>query len=207
MRRLRIWRIATACIVAALLGLPAAAAAQETTGTITGTATDQTGAVLPGVTVTVTHVQTGRSQEFVTNASGNYTAPLDVADALLLARDSPVFRLRRLRLAEREPMGLQTSFIPLHLAPGIDALEFENASLYEILATRYALHAATARETHRAVRVSREDAALLRVPAVCPARAAARLTRLNDGGPLEYVQSIMRGDRYKIVLDLARPGR
>jgi hypothetical protein len=76
MRRLRIWRIATACIVAALLGLPAAAAAQETTGTITGTATDQTGAVLPGVTVTVTHVQTGRSQEFVTNASGNYTAPL-----------------------------------------------------------------------------------------------------------------------------------
>jgi GntR family transcriptional regulator len=138
---------------------------------------------------------------------GIVPAPLDVADALLLARDSPVFRLRRLRLAEREPMGLQTSFIPLHLAPGIDALEFENASLYEILATRYALHAATARETHRAVRVSREDAALLRVPAGSPALAAERLTRLNDGRPLEYVQSIMRGDRYKIVLDLARPGR
>ena len=77
MRRLRIWR-ATTCtfIVAALLGLAAAATAQETTGTITGTATDQTGAVLPGVTVTVKHVQTGRSQDFVTNASGNYIAPL-----------------------------------------------------------------------------------------------------------------------------------
>ena len=77
MRRLRIWRAFTGtCLVALVFGLAAAAAAQETTGTITGTATDQTGAVLPGVTVTVKHVQTGRSQDVVTNASGNYTAPL-----------------------------------------------------------------------------------------------------------------------------------
>src|SRR5689334_7186801 len=77
MRRLRIWRAATCTfIAAAMLGLAAPATAQETTGTITGTATDQTGAVLPGVTVTVKHVQTGRSQDFVTNASGNYIAPL-----------------------------------------------------------------------------------------------------------------------------------
>lgn len=138
---------------------------------------------------------------------GVMPAPLDVADALLIARAAPVFRLRRLRLAEGEPMGLQTSFIPLLLAPGIEALSFENASLYEILATHYALHAATARETHRAVRVGREEAGLLRIPAGSPALAAERLTRLHDARPLEFVQSIMRGDRYKIVLDLSRPGR
>ena len=55
--------------------------------------------------------------------------------------------------------------------------------------------------------VGREDAALLRVPAGSPALAAERLTRLADGRPLEFVQSIMRGDRYKIVLDLSRPAR
>ena len=77
MRRLRIWRALTGTFLVTLMfGLAAVAAAQETTGTITGTATDQTGAVLPGVTVTVKHVQTGRSQDVVTNASGNYTAPL-----------------------------------------------------------------------------------------------------------------------------------
>ena len=131
-------------------------------------------------------------------------APFDVADCLQVPEGTPVLRLRRLRLAERQPMGLQTSFIPLQLAPGIEGVSFENASLYEILATRYSLHAATARETHRAVLVGREDAALLRVPAGSPALAAERLTRLADGRPLEYVQSIMRGDRYKIVLDLSR---
>ena len=31
------------------------------------------------------------------------------------------------------------------------------------------------------------------------------MTYLSDGKPLEYVKSIMRGDRYKIVLDLVRP--
>ena len=138
---------------------------------------------------------------------GAIAAPLDVADCLLLTRGTPVFRLQRLRLAENQPMGLQTSFIPLHLAPGIDRLAFEHASLYEMLATHYALYAATARETHRAVRVGRKEAGLLRVPAGSPALAAERLTRLEDGRPLEYVQSIMRGDRYKIVLDLSRPGR
>jgi len=138
---------------------------------------------------------------------GVIPAPIDIAECLLIARDAPVFRLCRLRLAEEEPMGLQTSFIPLHLAPGIEALAFENASLYEILASHFALYAATARETHRAIRVGRDEAALLRVPAGSPALAAERLTRLDDGRPLEYVQSIMRGDRYKIVLDLSRPGR
>ncbi len=131
-------------------------------------------------------------------------APFDVADCLQVPESTPVLRLRRLRLAENQPMGLQTSFIPLHLAPGIERVMFENTSLYEILATRYSLHAATARETHRAILVGREDAALLRVPPGSPALAAERLTRLADGRPLEYVQSIMRGDRYKIVLDLSR---
>lgn len=138
---------------------------------------------------------------------GTVPASPDVAHCLQVPPGSPVFRLRRLRLADDEPMGLQTAFISLRLVPGIDQLSFVNTSLYDVLAARYALHPATARETHRAVLVPREDAALLRVPPGSPALAAERLTSLADGRPLEYVQSIMRGDKYKIVLDLARATR
>jgi len=53
-----------------------AASAQETTGTITGTATDQTGSVLPGVTVTVKNTDNGFQRSVVTNAEGVYTALL-----------------------------------------------------------------------------------------------------------------------------------
>lgn len=58
------------------LALSSAAAAQETTGTIVGSVTDQTGAVLPGVSVVVRDVKTGRSWEFVTTGTGAYAAPL-----------------------------------------------------------------------------------------------------------------------------------
>jgi hypothetical protein len=50
--------------------------AQETTGTITGEVTDETGAVLPGVTVLVKNVNTGRTWNFVSTETGTYTAGL-----------------------------------------------------------------------------------------------------------------------------------
>ena len=48
--------------------------AQETTGTITGVTSDSTGGVLPGVTVTLKHVNTGALRSVVTNDAGIYTA-------------------------------------------------------------------------------------------------------------------------------------
>jgi GntR family transcriptional regulator len=135
---------------------------------------------------------------------GVVPAPLEVASALTIAPDAPVFRLRRLRLADDAPMGLQTAFIAMALVPGIDRLSFADASLYQVLAHRYSLHPAGARETHQAVLVTPDDALLLRVAAGSPALAAERMTSLADGRPLEYVRSMMRGDRYRIVLDLTR---
>jgi len=134
-------------------------------------------------------------------------APSEIASRLDIPAGAPVFRLRRLRLADGEPMGLQTAYISMRLAPGIDALSFVDASLYEVLASQYSLYPVAARESHQAVPVPEDAAALLRVPAGSPALSAERLTNLADGRPLEYVHSIMRGDRYKIVLDLSRPGR
>ncbi|BCS32203.1 hypothetical protein TBR22_A14130 [Luteitalea sp. TBR-22] len=48
---------------------------QAVTGTILGTVTDNSGGVMPGVTVTVTQVETGRTRTYVTDANGEYTAP------------------------------------------------------------------------------------------------------------------------------------
>jgi GntR family transcriptional regulator len=134
-------------------------------------------------------------------------APADIAARLDIEEGDAVFRLHRLRLADAEPMGLQTAYIAMRLVPGIDELSFVDASLYEILASRYALYPAAARESHQAVLLLEEAAALLRAPVGSPAFAAERLTSLADGRPLEYVQAIMRGDRYKIVLDLTRAAR
>ena len=129
-------------------------------------------------------------------------APADIASRLDIAAGAPVFRLQRRRLADDEPMGLQTAYIPLALVPDIDRLSFTEASLYEVLASTYSLRPASAREAHMAVPVPEDAALLLQVPAGSPALSAERLTLMADGSPLEFVHSIMRGDRYKVVLDL-----
>jgi GntR family transcriptional regulator len=59
-----------------------------------------------------------------------------------------------------------------------------------------------ARETHFAVALEADDARELGIEAGEPALAAERLTVLADGRPLEYAVSIMRGDRYRIILNL-----
>ena len=45
----------------------------------------------------------------------------EVATALAIEAGAPVFRLRRLRLADRQPMGIQTAYLPSHLVPGTAA--------------------------------------------------------------------------------------
>ena len=49
---------------------------QSTTGTIEGTVVDETGAVVSGANVTLTHQSTGGTRTLSTDTSGRYTAPL-----------------------------------------------------------------------------------------------------------------------------------
>jgi hypothetical protein len=66
-----------ACILAltvlALSVTPRPAAAQGNTGQISGRVTDDSGGVLPGVTVTATHTSTGLVRTATTNEAGQYT--------------------------------------------------------------------------------------------------------------------------------------
>jgi len=64
----------SALLVAFTLAVTALVTAQERFGNITGKVTDQTGAVLPGVTVTVTNNETQRSTVVVSDANGTFYA-------------------------------------------------------------------------------------------------------------------------------------
>ena len=79
--RLRVLRILVA--VSLLVMLPSAAGvllAQETTGTIFGSVTDQTGGVLPAVKVVITSTDTGQTLQAATNKVGQYTVALPIGN-------------------------------------------------------------------------------------------------------------------------------
>ena len=71
----RLRQLLAACLIVLVpLSIARTASAQAVTGTILGTVADTTGAVLPGVTVTVKHTETGLTRTLVTDSNGEYTA-------------------------------------------------------------------------------------------------------------------------------------
>jgi GntR family transcriptional regulator len=131
-------------------------------------------------------------------------AEAEIAEILQIAEGDQVMRLKRLRLADGEPMGIQTAYLSLALVPQLAQEDFTDASLYEVIERKCGLWPARAQETYFAVLLDRADAKLLMVAADSPALSAERIAYLASGQPLELTYSIMRGDRYKIVLDLTR---
>jgi hypothetical protein len=69
-------RIPAAFILVLVMTTAVAGQSTAINGTIEGTVKDDQGGVLPGVTVTVTNVDTGDTRTVVTNESGLYRAPL-----------------------------------------------------------------------------------------------------------------------------------
>ena len=57
------------------MGLWLLAFAQVTTGIISGTVKDTTGAVMPGVSVKITHLERGANRESVTDDTGHFVFP------------------------------------------------------------------------------------------------------------------------------------
>lgn len=65
---------------------------QQITGTVTGVATDKTGALIPGVAVKVTNLQTNVTRETVTDGSGTFSVPFLPAASYSLTATAKGFR-------------------------------------------------------------------------------------------------------------------
>ena len=63
------------CLAVLSLGLATSAVAQSVSGTILGTVTDSTGAVVAGAKVTIVNEGTGLTRSVVADVNGEYTAP------------------------------------------------------------------------------------------------------------------------------------
>src|ERR1051326_8636294 len=82
------------CVTAFVYGFvcSAIALAQVTTGTISGTVSDSTGAVIPGVTVTLTSTEKGISRTVFTDEGGRYRAPELALGSYVITTELPGFQ-------------------------------------------------------------------------------------------------------------------
>lgn len=129
----------------------------------------------------------------------------DLPKLLGVRTGAKVLKLRRLRLADDEPMALETTHLPLARFRGIRKQIAQGGSLYEALRERYGVRLERAEETIETSLAGPQEAELLGADVGMPVLLLSRQTFASDGKPVEFVRSIYRGDRYKFVTTLTRP--
>ncbi len=130
-------------------------------------------------------------------------APDFVARALKIPPGKRIILLERLRMAEGEPMAIETSFLHFAGMKGLLEENFENQSLYQRLSRKYGIIPTRAEQQVEAVICHESQCALLNIE---PGAAVLRNRRIaydQNNKPFEYVQSIYRGDRYIFYVELA----
>lgn len=126
----------------------------------------------------------------------------NVADHLAIETGAQITLIKRLRLADDEPVAFERVFVPFHLYPEL-VHEDLSGSLYGLLADR-GLKVSRASQNISAGFAPRAVCDLLKISQNAPTLNIERITYLDDGTPLEYVLSIYRSDRYTFHVDMSR---
>ncbi|AVZ76657.1 GntR family transcriptional regulator [Streptomyces lunaelactis] len=111
--------------------------------------------------------------------------------------------IARLRLVDGAPMAIEHLHIPAELVPSLTPHELEAGDLYDHLREHHQVYVDEAVQSIEPTVVNEAEAAVLDVPVLSPALLVERLTTDTAGHPVEYVHSVYRGDRYRIVSRLA----
>ena len=117
--------------------------------------------------------------------------------ALQLPKSGRVWELRRLRLADGEPVSLVWSYLPANLTPNLNQHDL-TGSLSHLLKNQYGLELRTADQTIRTRGAVGEEAQLLAIPEGEPVFVVTRVAYDQNEVPVEYLDSLWRGDRYDL---------
>ena len=126
-------------------------------------------------------------------------ADAEVAGALHLAPKSRVFRLKRVRIADSVPMSIEECFLPPKLCPKLLDTFDPRTSLYQALSQKYGIRMTAADEVAEASLAHTEEARVLQIKKGSPVFLLTRISYAESSQPVEFVRSIYRGDRWKLV--------
>jgi GntR family transcriptional regulator len=130
------------------------------------------------------------------------SAGAKLGQRLRISPAEPVWAIRRLRLADDETMAIEFLHVPKCVVPKLKREDLEGHSFYELLRERFGIVVASGVQTIEPTVTSEDEAEMLGVPLHAPAFLFERVTESERGEVVEFVRSVYRGDRYKLVAEL-----
>lgn len=125
-----------------------------------------------------------------------------IAKKMNISEGEKMYQFTRLRLADGEPMMLETTYLPYQRFPDISQDDLESEPLYDILQRRFKVMFVKAEESFQPVNTRKNEAMLLNYGEHMASMMLERIT-YDQLGIIEYTKGIARGDRfkYRVVLN------
>jgi GntR family transcriptional regulator len=115
-----------------------------------------------------------------------------------------VVYLRRLRLADGEPMCLEEAYLPESIVGDIPFQLGERSSLFQLLSEQVGIRFVKAAQELKPTVLSAPGAKLLQFPPFSAALRVVRVSYDERDRRVEFARSLYRGDRYSIEVNIWR---
>ena len=122
--------------------------------------------------------------------------PGHVCRELCITENEQVIFLKRLRLADGEPMGIDMVYYPYNRFAGLLDEDLADKSVYELLQGKYSTVPTRSEMALSSIACSPEYARHLEIPRGSPILQIERTTFDQYEKPFEQILAIYRGDRY-----------
>lgn len=122
---------------------------------------------------------------------------------LVIPADERIILIKRLRLADDEPMGIDIVSFPYSRFSGLLEEDLAGNSLYDLLQTRYNTIPTRSEMALSATACLPEYARYLEIPRASPVLQIERTTFDQNDRPFEQVMAYYRGDRYIFNTELS----
>jgi GntR family transcriptional regulator len=122
---------------------------------------------------------------------------------LTVKEDEKVYCIKRLRLANKEPLLIETTYVPFSFIGVLSNKALETGSLYDMLDDA-GIVPYSAVESYEAVILKPNVTTLLECKKNSPGFRIERRTTIESGETYEYTRSYMRGDRSKLFVTLGQ---
>jgi GntR family transcriptional regulator len=122
----------------------------------------------------------------------------EIATELGVGRGAEVVFIERLRFAGPEPIAWDRSWLRVDQAGALLDADLSSGGLYDLLATHCSVRITGGWERIRPVVPEQDERKLLRLPPKTAAFSTKRLALVGET-PIEWRQSLIRGDRYSLI--------
>lgn len=129
-------------------------------------------------------------------------APQDIAEQLQIPPDEELVKIKRLRLADGEPMSIEESYLVHRYCPNVLDHNFAEEPLRQILDKNYGIRLVNAKQIIKAVQTAGDLTDELKISKQAALLFIERISFSQIGVPVEFLRIFYRADRYTLYNEL-----